>query len=124
MDNKDYKNAPDPTLYKLISQVVSDLLNKQNLNTIDINNKINNVSYESNILLPPSLSSQVMPVIDSVEPKKLVLTTDMQLPSNLNVEVDSGNLFISEDGNLTASVNIKIDDIIDIVDYEVKYVAI
>ena len=124
MDNKDYKNAPDQTLYKLISQVVSDLLNKQNLNTIDINNKINNVSYESNILLPPSLSSQVMPVIDSVEPKKLVLTTDMQLPSNLNVEVDSGNLFISEDGNLTASVNIKIDDIIDIVDYEVKYVAI
>ena len=75
-------------------------------------------------MLPPSLSSQVMPVIDSVEPKKLVLTTDMQLPSNLNVEVDSGNLFISEDGNLTASVNIKIDDIIDIVDYEVKYVAI
>ena len=51
MDNKDYKNAPDPTLYKLISQVVSDLLNKQNLNTIDINNKINNDNIINNNLI-------------------------------------------------------------------------
>ena len=126
--NNDYKNSPDPTLYRLISQVVSDLLKKEQNAINNIQNQIFSISNSSinqaKNLIVPTGANDITSVIDTNESTKLVLTTDGQLPSNLSIEISNESLYISPDGNLAASVNIKIDDIIDIVDYEVKYIAV
>ena len=110
--NNDYKNSPDPTLYRLISQVVSDLLKKEQNAINNIQNQIFSISNSSinqaKNLIVPTGANDITSVIDTNESTKLVLTTDGQLPSNLSIEISNESLYISPDGNLAASVNIKI----------------
>lgn len=122
--NSDYKNSPDPAIYRLISEAVGDLLKGQQDAVNNLQSQITSLSRQPISLSAPTGANSSIPVIDTLDTPKLVLTTDGQLPSNLSVSIQSGSISISPDGNLVASVNIEIDDIIDIVDYEVKYVAV
>lgn len=122
--NSDYKNSPDPAIYRLISQAVGDILKGQQDAVNNLQSQITSLSRKPISLSAPTGANSSIPVIDTLDTPKLVLTTDGQLPSNLSVSIQSGSISISPDGNLVASVNIEIDDIIDIVDYEVKYVAV
>jgi len=122
--NSDYKNSPDPAIYRLISQAVGDILKGQQDAVNNLQSQITSLSRQPISLSAPTGANSSIPVIDTLDTPKLVLTTDGQLPSNLSVSIQSGSISISPDGNLVASVNIEIDDIIDIVDYEVKYVAV
>jgi len=122
--NNDYKNSPDPAIYRLISQAVGDILKGQQETVSNLQSQITSLSNQQMSLSAPTGANSSIPVINTLDAPKLVLTTDGQLPSNLSVSIQSGSISISPDGNLVASVNIEIDDIIDIVDYEVKYVAV
>ena len=122
--NNDYKNSPDPAIYRLISQAVGDILKGQQETVSNLQSQITSLSNQQMSLYAPTGANSSIPVINTLDAPKLVLTTDNQLPSNLSVSIQSGSISISPDGNLVASVNIEIDDIIDIVDYEVKYVAV
>ena len=122
--NNDYKNSPDPAIYRLISQAVGDILKGQQETVSNLQSQITSLSNQQMSLSAPTGANSSISVINTLEAPKLVLTTDNQLPSNLSVSIQSGSISISPDGNLVASVNIEIDDIIDIVDYEVKYVAV
>ncbi|CAB4145644.1 hypothetical protein UFOVP1491_98 [uncultured Caudovirales phage] len=122
--NNDYKNSPDPAIYRLISQAVGDILKGQQETVSNLQSQITSLSNQQMSLSAPTGANSSISVINTLDAPKLVLTTDNQLPSNLSVSIQSGSISISPDGNLVASVNIEIDDIIDIVDYEVKYVAV
>ena len=122
--NNDYKNSPDPAIYRLISQAVGDILKGQQETVSNLQSQITSLSNQQMSLSAPTGANSSIAVINTLDAPKLVLTTDGQLPSNLSVSIESGSISISPDGNLVASVNIEIDDIIDIVDYEVKYVAV
>ena len=122
--NNDYKNSPDPAIYRLISQAVGDILKGQQETVSNLQSQITSLSNQQMSLSAPTVANSSISVINTLDAPKLVLTTDNQLPSNLSVSIQSGSISISPDGNLVASVNIEIDDIIDIVDYEVKYVAV
>ena len=122
--NNDYKNSPDPAIYRLISQAVGDILKGQQETVSNLQSQITSLSNQQMSLSAPTGANSSISVINTLDAPKLVLTTDNQLPSNLSVSIQSGSISISPDGNLVASVNIEIDDIIDLVDYEVKYVAV